>query len=179
VRISAEKGINLIELAATLIVAGIAIPVLISMWATISWRSAGSENVADAAGYARALMEEVRSRRFDQKTSSPWTNSSGLGADISESRSDARTFNDADDYINSTDANITTPAPGYRRWATAEYVYIDPNNTWQSCPLPVTCGAVTNCTACRECCYKRITVNVRRSDRLPGNVTLTTIMSGG
>ncbi len=173
-----KKGINLIELIATLVVTGIAIPVLLLMWANISWRAVGSENVADATSFARALMEEIKSKRFDERTSSPWTSSASLGVDSGESGANANTFDDADDYKNTTDSNITVPASGYNRFATVEYVYPASNNTWQACSLPVNCVSVINCTSCNECCYKRITVNLRRVDRMPGNITLTTVLSG-
>jgi type II secretory pathway pseudopilin PulG len=173
-----QQGINLIELVAVLVVAGIAIPVLMTMWATISWRSVGSENVADTTFYARALMEEVKSKKFDHNTISPWTFSANLGIDTGENRADSRTFNDVDDYVNTTDSNITVPAPGYIRSAIAEYVSLNATNGWQACVLPVTCGAVSSCTNCNECCYKRITVNVRRADRMPGELNLTAIVSG-
>jgi len=171
-----NKGVNLIELVATLVVVGIAIPVLFSMWANISWRSVGSENVAEATSYARELMEEIRSKRFDENIASPWTSS--LGADPGETRSDARTFDDLDDYVNATDPSITTPAAGYSRSASIEYVYLGNNNTWQACSLPWICVSSNNCTSCNACCYKRITVNIRRNDEMPANLNLTTIVAG-
>jgi type II secretory pathway pseudopilin PulG len=173
-----QRGINLIELVAVLVVAGIAIPVLMTMWATISWRSVGSENVADTTFYARALMEEVKAKRFDKNTTSPWTSSASLGIDAGENRADSRTFNDVDDYINTTDLNVTVPAPGYIRSASVEYVSLNAVNEWQACSLPVICGAVANCTGCNECCYKRIKINVRRADRMPGELNLTAIVAG-
>jgi len=172
-----QRGVNLIELVAVLVVAGIAIPVLMTMWANISWRSVGSENVADTTSYARALMEEIKSKKFDQKTTSPWTSSASLGIDTGENRADSRTFNDVDDYINTNDLNITVPAPGYVRWASVEYVNLSATNGWQACGS-VPCGTVSLCTSCSECCYKRITVNVRRTDRMPGELNLTAIVSG-
>ena len=175
-RLLNNKGVNLIELVATLVVVGIAIPVLLSMWANISWRSVGSENVAEATSYARELMEEIRSKRFDERISSPWTSS--LGIDLTEKPSDASTFDDLDDYVNTTDHNITTPATGYSRSASIEYVYLDNSNVWQACSLPLNCNSTNNCTNCNECCYKRITVNIRRSDQMPGNLNLTTIVAG-
>ncbi len=179
-RLLKEKGINLIELVATLVVVGIAIPALLAMWANISWRSVGSENVADATFFGRALMEEIKSKRFDNRTASPWTSSSSLGIDIDtgENSANATTFNDVDDYLNTTDSNITTPAAGYTRSANIEYVYLDGANTWQACALPVNCVDVSDCISCDECCYKRITVNIWRSDRMLGNITLATIVAG-
>jgi type II secretory pathway pseudopilin PulG len=176
VRLLKENGISLVELVATLVVAGIAIPVLMNMWATISWRAVGSENTADATSYARALMEEIRSKRFDQNTNSPWTNPANLGVDPGENRADSRTFNDMDDYINTTDPIVTSPAAGYIRSVSVDYVLPDGTNAWTA-SVPIACGSVGNCTTQGECCYKRITVNIWRADRMPGNVTLTTIMS--
>ena len=173
-----ERGVNLVELVAVLVVAGIAIPVLLAMWANISWRSVGSENIADAASFARALMENVKSKRFDQSIDSPWTSSANLGVDPGEDSADAATFNDVDDFISSTDAGIITPAPGYIRSVSAAYVYPNATNFWQDCTLPVNCAGMGNCTSCSQCCYKRITVNVRRADGMLDNVNLTTVVAG-
>ena len=165
---------TLMELVAALVVAGIAIPALLSIWSTISWQSIRSEGTADASIYAQGLMEEVVSKQFDQQDESPW--STALGRD-GENAVNASTFNDVDDFINTTDPRIVSPASGYSRWASVEYVNLSATNTWVACqPSPV-CGDVTNCTNCNECCYKRITVNVKKNN-LPVNVSLMTVIAG-
>jgi type II secretory pathway pseudopilin PulG len=165
---------TLMELVATLVVAGIAIPALLSIWTTISWQAVRSEGTQGASIYAQGLMEEIVSKQYDEHDESPW--STVLGRD-GENAANASTYNDVDDFINTADLRITSPAPGYSRWASVEYVLPNAANTWAVCqPAPV-CGDVSNCTSCNECCYKRITVNVR-TNNLPVNVSLTSVVAG-
>jgi prepilin-type N-terminal cleavage/methylation domain-containing protein len=169
-----KRGMTFMELIAALVVAGIAIPALLTIWSTISWQSVRSEGAQDASIYAQGLMEEIVSKQFDEQDESPW--STALGRD-GENVANASTFNDLDDFINTTDPRITTPGPGYSRWVNVEYVLLNATNTWGACVPTPTCGPVSNCTACNECCYKRITVNVKKNN-LPANVSLTTIVAG-
>lgn len=173
------KGITLMEMVAIIVVIGLAIPTLMSMWATVSWQSVRTEGTAEATFYAQGLMEEIRSKRFDENSTAPW--SSTLGVDTGESSNNATTFDDIDDYRQTTDTRITSPAPAYNRSANIEYVYLNSTDAWVACGA-VNCtavGACPNCcTTCNQCCYKRITVNVRRTDNIPTNVTLETVVSG-
>jgi prepilin-type N-terminal cleavage/methylation domain-containing protein len=169
-----NRGMTFMELIAALVVAGIAIPALLTIWSTISWQSVRSEGAQDASIYAQGLMEEIVSKQFDEQDESPW--SSALGRD-GENAANASTFNDVDDFINTTDPRIVSPAPGYSRWASVNYVNLSTTNAWVACPPATVCGAVDNCTACSECCYKQITVNVKKNN-LPVNMSLTTIVAG-
>lgn len=163
------------EMIVVLVVAGIAIPALLTLWSMISWQAVRSEGEADALFYAQGLMEEITLKQFDDHDEDPW--SSSLGVDSGENRADATTFNDTDDFVNTTDPRITAPAPGYKCWVSVEYVILNATNNWIPCGA-VPCGSVDNCTACNECCYKRITVNAKRTDNIPVNVSLTTIVAG-
>ncbi|MDD5348116.1 MAG: prepilin-type N-terminal cleavage/methylation domain-containing protein [Candidatus Omnitrophica bacterium] len=171
---ASSRGVTLMEMVAVLVVAGIAIPVLLTMWSTISWQAVRSEGVSDASFYAQGLMEEVLSKSYDQNEAEPW--SRNLGVDSGENAGNASTFNDVDDYVNATDPRITAPAPSYRRRARVEYVILNSTNTWQAC-ASVNCQDTTTCATCNECCYKRITVNVWRTDRVPTNVSMATIVA--
>lgn len=163
-------------MVAIIVILGLTIPVLLTMWADVAWRSARSEQLADATFYAQQLMEEVRSKRFDDKSGQPWTNSASFGVDTGESSSNSAGFDDIDDFIGSTDTNITTPTPGFTRSVTMDYVRIPANNTWTSCGATV-CSTTFNCTLCAACCYKRIQVSVASNIPNAGNATLVTIMS--
>jgi hypothetical protein len=162
------------ELVATIVVAGLAIPALLSMWSAISFQVVRNEGTADAVIYSQALMEEIASKDFDEHSESPW--SSALGRD-GENIANASTYNDVDDFIGTTDSRITTPAPGYSRWASVEYVTLNATNTWTACPTPYVCADVNNCTTCNECCYKRITVNVKRNN-FPLNISVAEVVAG-
>ncbi|MCX5708526.1 MAG: type II secretion system protein [Candidatus Omnitrophica bacterium] len=171
---AAKRGMTFMELIAALVVAGIAIPALLTIWSTASWQAMRSEGAQDALIYAQGLMEEIVSKQFDDQDESPW--STALGRD-GENGANASSFNDVDDFINTTDPRIISPAPGYSRWVWVEYVLLNAANTWVVCPSAPVCGAVNNCTTCNECCYKRITVNVQKNN-LPANASLTTIVAG-
>lgn len=173
-----EKGVNLTELVAVLVVAGIAIPVLLTMWANISWRSVGSEGVADASFYAQELLEEIKSQKYDERSVSPWTFPPNLGPDSGENLNNASTFDDADDFINTTDPRITVPAPLYGRSASIQYARLNSTSAWEVCPAFASCVAPSACSNCNECCYKMITVKVSRGSEIIGNITMSAIMAG-
>ncbi|MFH1398050.1 MAG: hypothetical protein ABIH27_05840 [Candidatus Omnitrophota bacterium] len=170
-----EKGLTLIELVAIIVVLGLSIPVLLTMWADVAWRSVRSERLADTSFYVQQLMEEVRSKRFDENSGQPWTSSSSFGVNTGESSANGATFDDIDDFVGATDANITTPAPGFTRSVTMDYVRMV-SNTWTGCGT-TGCNTTTDCSVCSACCYKRIQVSVDSNIPNAGNATLVTIMS--
>ena len=46
---------------------GVAIPPLMTMWADTAWRSGKAESSADAGFYAQELMEEIKTKAYDEK----------------------------------------------------------------------------------------------------------------
>lgn len=170
------KGITLIEMVSIIVILGLSIPVLLRVWSDVAWRSSRSEVITDATFYAQQLMEEIKSKRFDENSETPWTNSVNFGPDTGEAANDADTFDDVDDFVGCTDARVTTPATGYTRSASVEYYRLNAN-TWEACGS-VTCSSATDCTNCNECCYKRIVVTVSRNDNLVKDVKLATLVSG-
>lgn len=184
-----KKGVTLIEMVSIIVVLGLSIPVLLTMWADVAWRSSRSEVIADAIFYSQQLMEEIKSKRFDRETFSPWTDSGNLGVDTGDGEvaADKNTFDDVDDFLTvatevgqivCTDTSVTTPATGYIRSVKVEYGYLDASSDWQACATPITCVTETNCSNCNQCCYKRIIVSVSRADNLVKDVSLVTIVGG-
>jgi len=170
-----NKGITIIEMIAVIVVLGLSIPILLTVWADVAWRSSRSEAIADATFYAEELMEHVKLMRYDEHTASPWTPTSGFGTDGgSENSANSATFNDVDDFVGTTDPAVTNVPGGFRRSVTVEYVRLV-NNEWQSCGS-TSCGNATTCLACSDCCYKRITVTVTHTAGL-ATVSLSTIVS--
>ncbi|MFA6217423.1 MAG: type II secretion system protein [Candidatus Omnitrophota bacterium] len=170
-----NKGMSLIELIVIIVVLGFSVPVLMTMWSDVSWRSVRSESLADAAFYAQQLMEEVKSKSFDNNDTSPWTPSASFGAESGENRNDKDTFNDVDDFVGCTDSLVTTPALGYTRTIAIDYVNLS-GNAWGACGAVSSCVEQTDCNSCSQCCYKRIQVNVSRSNNLASDISLTTIV---
>lgn len=167
----AKKGITLIEMVVMIVVLSVAIPTLLRMWADVAWRSVRSEAMADATFYAQDLLEEIKSKKFDEISVSP--RSSTLGSEPGESRlgTGNASFDDADDYNNYSDS----PAAGYNRSVTVDYVRLGSGNIWESCGS-VNCQNITDCTQCNACCYKRIRVTVGRAN-LATDVSLATVVS--
>jgi type II secretory pathway pseudopilin PulG len=172
----ASKGITLMEMIVVIVLIGLAVPTLMNILANTSWHSVQSEGIADGAFYAQQLMEEIKSKRYDQNTTSPWTNN--LGVDAGEDSGNKATFNDVDDFMNAADPAITNPAPKYFRSVKVEHALINALDSWQACTFSGGCTAVSNCANCSECCYKMITVTVWRSDNILRNSTLVTVIAG-
>mgnify|MGYP001592900974 CR=1 FL=1 len=161
-----NKGITLIEMVVVIVLIALIVPGLLGLFRNVSWRAMRSEAMTQATFYAEQLMEEIKSKRFDANTISPWSSTSTFGT------GDAVAYNDVDDFHNYSDS----PAPGYSRSVTVEYVWLNVS-VWEACGS-TTCQAVSTCANCNECCYKRITITVSRSDNLVSNVNLITIVSG-
>ncbi len=161
-----SRGITLIEMVAVIVVLGMAIPTLLTAFSSAAWRSSRSENIADATFYAQELMEEVKSKGFDENITPPWTKT--LGPDSGETYPN---FDDIDDFNGYSD----TPAAGFTRSVAVDFVRLS-GSTWGSCTFSGNCVAATTCTSCNECCYKRIQVTV--SNNVTGNVTLVSVVTG-
>lgn len=148
-----RKGLTIIELVVVIVVLGLAIPPLLTMWANVAWRSAASEFLADSAFYAQTLMEEIKSKNFDENASSPW--SAALGPEGGETYPN---YNDVDDFNGYTNS----PAAGYTRSAAIDYVRLS-GSTW------TTSASATD--------YKRIVVTISRASGHVIPVTLTALVS--
>ncbi|MEK6567534.1 MAG: hypothetical protein AABZ27_02190 [Candidatus Omnitrophota bacterium] len=170
ITLSRKSGLTLIEMVALIVLMGVAIPPLMTMWADTAWRSGKAESSADAGFYAQELMEEIKTKAYDEKklddSGPPWSSSL-----VAEGESYPN-FNDVDDYNNYSDA----PAPGYSRQAAVSYVWLN-GADWTACGAG-SCAAIGDCSACDQCCYKRVTVSVSRNDNVVSNLSLTTIVSG-
>lgn len=172
-----RKGLSLIEVVFVIMILGVSIPVLLRVWADLGWRSSRSEVISDATFYAQQLLEEIKSKRYDENDDTPWTSSANFGPDTGESSNNADTFDDVDDFVGCTDPRVTIPATNYTRSVNVEYYRLN-GSTWEACGQAVTCVNPLNCANCNDCCYKRIVVTVSRSDNLVKDVKLATMVSG-
>ena len=89
-----ERGVTLIEMLVVIVVVGMAIPVLMTNFATVSMRSLKSEAVGDAAFYAEQLLEEIGSKEF---VDPDYSGNTALGPNTGETYPG---YNDVDDYAN-------------------------------------------------------------------------------
>lgn len=157
--IASNKGLTIIELVVVIVVLGLAIPPLLTMWANVAWRSAASELLADSAFYAQQLTEEIKSKSFVDPDD---PNNTNLGVNSGEGSNDRTTFDDVDDFVGCTDVSVIAPGTGYVRSATVTYVSLS-GSTWQIS------GSATD--------YKRVTVTVSRSGGSAIPVSLTALVS--
>ena len=152
-----KKAITLIEMVAIIAVVGLAIPPLMLMWQDLSYRSARATAISQATFYAQELMEEIKSKDFVDPDD-PTNPALGPNGETYPN------FDDVDDFNGCTDSRVTTPASGYARSVTIDYVSLntgtDPDS-WEASGSPTD--------------YKRITVSV--SHRF-GDSSLVTIVSG-
>ena len=161
-----RKGITLMELVAVIVVVGLAIPVLLRLFADVAKRTAQSETMAASSFYAEQLLEEIKTKRFDENPTAPW--SAVLGPDTAttgldgtnETSSNKSNWDDVDDFNGYSD----TPASGYTRSVAVVYLNgtISPGGTWQ------VLGSGTSD-------YKRVTVTVARGAL--GGASLITIIA--
>jgi len=146
-----DKGLTLFEMVTIIVVMGLAIPVLLNMWADVARRSGRSEAIAEATFYAEELMEEIKSKAFEDPNQTP-----GFGPESGEGG--RLNYDDVDDFNGYSDS----PAVGYNRSCVVNYMTLSVS-TW------VVSGSPTD--------FKRISVTVSRNDNLASGVSLITIVA--
>jgi len=115
-----KKGVTLVELIAVIIVLGLAIPTLLMLFSQVNLQSVETEGIAIGTFFAEELMEEIRSKQFEDPNQTP-----GFGPEGGESgRAD---YDDVDDF---TGYSENHPSLGYSRSVSVEYAELN-GNTWQ------------------------------------------------
>lgn len=148
-----SRGFTLIELIITVVLLGVTIPVITTAIMEGVRRNADITMTTNATLLAQSLLEEIRSLRFDEVTTPPWSNL--LGPDGGESRV---TFDDIDDYN-----GLSESPPGWIGYTQSAEIRYVPQNQW-------------NGTSISPTSYKRIAVTVQSAAGLP--ITLVEIMTG-
>jgi hypothetical protein len=129
------------------------------MFANLTKESTQAELISTANALGRSLLDEIVSKGYDERSSSPWSNP--LGPDAGEaSRSD---YDDVDDF-DGFNENPVSGFPGFSR--SALVYYIDPDNSNLDTAQPDSSNTLD---------YKRIDVTVYHE--LVGNVKFSTVVS--
>lgn len=122
---------TLMEMVVIIVVIGLAIPALLTNFATISRRAVSSEAIADGTMYAEQLMEEITSKDFVDPSQ---TGNTALGPNGSETYPD---YNDVDDY-----AGYTGTAGGYSLSVAVVYASLS-GSTWVVSATPTDFKLIT------------------------------------
>ncbi len=165
-----NKGFTLVELILIIVVVGIAMPPLALMFYEGMQRSADTNLTSTAAQLANSMMEEIKTRKWDEKTPDEGGKAEPsliLGPD-SDGPSETRpTYDDIDDYAEISNQSpphdaLDQPIPefsGYTRSVEVEYVE---------------CSGVVFESAGEPSDHKQVTVTVSCA---AGSVRLVTIFS--
>ena len=111
-----ENGTTLIEVAMAIVVAGIGAAGFVSLYLSAMSGYAEAEVRTVASFFAQGLMDEIRSKRFDEQYVAPF--SASLGTDASENPADKTTFDDSDDFDGWSEA-----APGFSGYTLSASVH--------------------------------------------------------
>ena len=87
-----QRGVTLIDLIITIIILAIAVPPMVGVFITSTRNSTFGVSMARANHLASNLLEEIRSKRWDENTGAA---SVTLGPDTGETRA---TYDDVDDF---------------------------------------------------------------------------------
>jgi prepilin-type N-terminal cleavage/methylation domain-containing protein len=91
-----DRGLTLIETIAAIVVAAIGASGFVSLYLSATDGHSRVETRTVGCFLAQGLMDEVRSKRFDENHVAPF--SVNLGTDMSENGGDKTTFDDVDDF---------------------------------------------------------------------------------
>ena len=156
-------------MALAIVILSISIPALVKLFAETAISSGKSAILPTANELGIELMEEIKSRKFDELSqrdgSGNWSTS--LGIDAGENASNKTTFDDVDDFSGWTQ-NFGASYPGYSATVSISYVVSNDLNTKLTIPSTVP----NNWTPS----YKLVQVTISNS-ALPSNITLSTVVT--
>ena len=159
--LTSKRGFTLIEIIMIIVVVSIAIPALLILVGGEAGRGVESEIRVTATNVAKQLMEEIRSKRWDENSPIPPGTASTLGIDAGETAGDLSTYDDIDDYIAGA-PDVSVGDVTYSRNVAVSYVNSDALNTTVAGPTD----------------YKRIQITVTApATNWNSSVVLTTVMS--
>ncbi len=158
-----EKGFTLIEIIMIIVIVAIAIPTLLVLLGQGAKQGVYAELEIVATNVGQALMEEIRSNRWDENSPiPPGAYTSPLGPEVGEARTactgSPSTFDDVDDYNGYTET-CSWGGPSYTTGVELCYVNATDLNTCVAGPTD----------------YKRIEVTV--SNPNIGTVELVTVVT--
>lgn len=148
-----QAGFTFVEIILAILLLAIVVPPLLNLFANITMAGVQSDVIPQAASLAVELMEEIKSRQFDELTQKDGNGnwSTTLGTDAGESAANKATFDDVDDF-NGWTQNFGSGLAQYTATVTVAYVASNDLNT----ALVIPQNVPSNWTPS----YKRIVVSV-------------------
>lgn len=144
-RVSGSAGFTIIELVIAIVVLGYVLSAMTKMFMDLTVIGVQPEVRNIQALVAEDLMEEIRSKQYDEmlekNANDNWSET--LGIDSGETSGDTSTFDDVDDYAGLSES-LTGTYAGYTRSVTVSY--IDPSvdlTTPVTPPNPITTSGWT------------------------------------
>src|SRR3989338_7748134 len=163
-----ERGFTILELAMSMLLLSFVLLSLIKVFGDISMLSVKPEYRNIQTMLAQELLEEIRSKRFDEVTTKDangnW--SSTLGVDSGETSGTKSTYDDVDDF-NGYSETMSSPYVGFTRSVVVSYVAGSDLDTSLTIPLPISDDWTPN--------FKKVTVTV--SNSTVSSLTMETVVS--
>jgi len=158
-----DKGFTLIEIVLIIVIVAIAIPALLIILGQETRQGVDAELQVKASNVAQALMEEIKTKSWDENLPIPPGAYSTLGIDGGETAGNTSTYDDVDDYTagvpDITVKNITFTA-------SVQVCYVPNTNLNSTSPCQTSSGSGTD--------FKRIQVTV--SNTTIGSVEVVTVV---
>ncbi len=161
-----QRGVTFVELALAIFFLAITLPALMKLFSETAVTAAQVDRLPVATALASELMEEIKSRKFDElstQVSGNW--STALGPDAGETTK--ASFDDVDDF-NGYTQNFASPFSSYSATVSVAYV----SNTNLNTPLTLPSPVPSNWTPS----YKRIVVTVSNAG-LSSSFQLVTVVT--
>ncbi len=152
------RGFTIIELIIVIVVLGIALPPLLFTVSDTLEDNVKVRTIQTASVLGRSLLEEILSKRYDENTSSPWSNP--LGPNGGETRA---TYDDIDDF----DGFTENPISGFTGYSSSVTVYyVNPDTAGLDTAQPDSSNTLD---------YKRIDVTITHA--IAGTLRFSTVTS--
>lgn len=164
-----KRGFTFLEIVLAVALLAVALPPLLHLFAETAVTGAKVDSLPRASALASELMEEIKSRKFDELASKNGNGnwSTSLGIDAGENAANKSTFDDVDDF-NGWSQNFGPNFSNYTATVSVSYVSSNDLNTPMTIPGPVP----NNWTPS----YKRIVVTVSNA-ALAGSIQLATVVT--
>ncbi|MBI4688975.1 MAG: hypothetical protein HY754_01680 [Nitrospirae bacterium] len=158
-----DRGFTLIEIVMIIVVVAVAIPALLIVLGQGTRQGVDAELQVSGSNVAQALMEEIKTKRWDENNPSPPYSDLSV-TDGGETAGNPATYDDVDDYNNGV-PDTTVSGVTYSR--SVEVCYVQSSDLNNTSPCITASGSATD--------YKRIKVTA--TNATIGSIELVTLVT--